>query len=273
MPLELMYITNNPKVAKIAQNAGVDRIWIDMEYKGKEERQAGMNTVKSHHTVEDLKALRPIITTSALMVRVNPIDNNSEKEINDVIDAGAEYVMLPMFKTKAEVEKFIGLVNGRAKTILLIETAEAVENIEEIIKLKGIDEIHIGLNDLHLAYKRKFMFELLSDGTVEKICNIISKKNIPYGFGGIARLGYGTLPAEKVIAEHVRLGSTRAILSRSFCNASETIEDYEELQATFSAEIEKIREYEKYLGSVSIEFLEDNRKSVVKSVQEIVSGL
>ena len=37
--LTLMYITNNPDVALIAQKYGVDRIWIDLEYKGKEERQ------------------------------------------------------------------------------------------------------------------------------------------------------------------------------------------------------------------------------------------
>ena len=31
MALKLMYITNNPKVAKIAEEAGVDRIFVDME--------------------------------------------------------------------------------------------------------------------------------------------------------------------------------------------------------------------------------------------------
>ena len=35
---------------------------------------------------------------------------------------------------------------------------------------------------------------------------------------GIASLGQGLLPSEHVIAEHYRLGSTIAILSRSFCN-------------------------------------------------------
>ena len=31
MPITLMYITNDPTIAAIAQNAGVDRVWIDME--------------------------------------------------------------------------------------------------------------------------------------------------------------------------------------------------------------------------------------------------
>ena len=32
MSLTLMYITNNPAIAEVAQKAGVDRIWIDMGY-------------------------------------------------------------------------------------------------------------------------------------------------------------------------------------------------------------------------------------------------
>lgn len=34
--LKLMYITNNPAIAVIAVNAGVNRIFIDMEVLGKE---------------------------------------------------------------------------------------------------------------------------------------------------------------------------------------------------------------------------------------------
>ena len=47
MSLKLMYITNRTDVAKVAQSCGVDRIFVDMEYIGKEERQGGLDTVKS----------------------------------------------------------------------------------------------------------------------------------------------------------------------------------------------------------------------------------
>ena len=57
MGLTLMYITNNPEVALIAQKYGVQRIWIDLETIGKQERQKNMNTVKSQHTVEDIRTL------------------------------------------------------------------------------------------------------------------------------------------------------------------------------------------------------------------------
>lgn len=272
MPITLMYITNNTSIAAIAQNAGVDRIWIDMEYKGKEVRQSGMNTVKSNHTVEDVKRLRPVLTSSSLQVRINPLDNDSEKEINDVIAAGADYIMLPMFRTKIEVERFISLVGGRAKTILLLETADAAKNLESYVDLPGIDEIHIGLNDLHLDLNKKFMFELLSDGTVDRLASILRKHGVKFGFGGIARLGYGMLPAEYVICEHYRLGSSAAILSRSFAN-SNNITDMDELARVFETEIAKIREFEKTVSELTADKFEENRLETIKFVNKICEGI
>ncbi len=276
MPLNLMYITNNPKVATIAENSGVNRIFIDMEYVGKENRQAGLNTVKSHHTIDDIKNIKSVISSSQLLVRINPIieyEGNcdfSKNEIDSAIDAGADILMLPMIKNVKQIDKFIEIVNGRVKTMLLLETAESNENIKEFLQVDGIDEVHIGLNDMHLAYHKRFMFELLVDGTVERLCEILKNEDIPYGFGGIARLGYGMLPAEKVIMEHYRLGSTKAILSRSFCNASE-ITDMEELNELFQLEINKIRSFEKSLKSCSLNDFELNHLEVCKLVNEIVN--
>lgn len=278
MALSLMYITNNPKVASIAQKAGVDRIWVDMEYIGKEERQAGMNTVKSFHTIDDIKTLRPIVTSSELLARINPIHDatteygSSEQEIEDTINAGADVIMLPMFKTKAEVERFIKAVNGRVKTILLFETAESVENIDEILSVDHIDEVHIGLNDLHLAYNQKFMFQLLCDGTVEKLCKKFKEKGIKYGFGGIARVGFGTLPAEYIIAEHYHLGSTAAILSRGFCDANR-IENPNEVEDIFIEGIKNIRLKEKEVELYTEVQYTENLQVIKTKVKEIVTSI
>lgn len=77
--LKLMYITNDPTVAKIAADAGVDRIFIDMEVLGKAERQGGMDTVQSHHTPEDIAKVRAAIGDQAeIMARVNPMNSNSQ---------------------------------------------------------------------------------------------------------------------------------------------------------------------------------------------------
>lgn len=269
MPLKLMYITNDLTVAKIAEKAGVDRIWIDLEILGKEERQKGLNTVKSHHSVEDIKKIAPELTSSEMLVRVNPWNDTSEAEINQVIEAGAQIVMLPMWKTVTEVESFLQVVSGRCKTSLLLETKEAVSCLDKVLELNGIDEIHIGLNDLHLSYGMDFMFELLADGTVEKLCKKIAATGIPYGFGGIAKIGEGILPADYIVTEHYRLGSTRVILSRSFCNVEE-ISDNAEIEKLFSLHVRKLREFELKLGKLTPMEFQDNLKRISECVKLVV---
>ena len=269
MPLTLMYITNNPEIAAIAQRAGVDRVWVDMEYIGKDLRQGGMDTVQSHHTVEDIRRLRPVVTDALLQVRINPIHENSRDEIEQTIDAGADVIMLPYFKTREEVEKFISFVNGRAKTIILVETAEACENIDDILNVPGIDEVHIGLNDLHLAYGKKFMFELLIDGTVDRLCKKLKERGMRYGFGGIARVGYGMLPAEYIITEHYALGSQMAILSRGFCDANR-VSDPSTIENIFIDGVKNIREKEVEVSKYTAEQFEENHKIVIEKIGEIL---
>lgn len=277
MALTLMYITNNPVTAQIAQKAGVDRIWIDMEYIGKDKRQGGMDTVKNHHTIDDIKKLRPIVTNAELMVRVNPLHTatadycSSENEINQAIEAGADIIILPMFRTADDVKKFVSYVDGRAKVQLLVETAEATANIDSILEVPGIDEVHIGLNDLHLAMHKTFMFELICDDTVSNLCNKIKEKGIKYGFGGIARVGYGMLPAEHIIAEHYHLGSTAAILSRGFCDAN-IVKDPREIESIFIEGVKNIRLKEKEVEKYSEEEYRRNLDLIRHKVGLIVEA-
>ena len=86
-------------------------------------------------------------------------------------------------------------------------------------------------------------FELLTDGTVEALCRKFAEKGIPYGFGGIASLGRGLLPAEYIIKEHYRLGSTSVILSRSFCNINK-VTDMRVLRTLFRDGVGQIRQLE-----------------------------
>lgn len=278
--LNLMYITNDPAVARIAEASGVDRIWVDMEFIGKSARQGGMDTVQLNHTIDDIRTIRAAVTKSEVLVRVNPIHDalpdygDSAWEIPTAIDAGADVVMLPFFKTVDEVKTFIDLVDGRAKTMLLVETPEAVEVIDDILALDGIDEIHIGLNDLSLGYGMKFMFELLADGTVERLCRKFREKGIPYGFGGIAALGKGMLPAENVIREHYRLGSTRAILSRSFCNTS-IVTDLSQIDQVFHSGMADIRALESECAAHAPEdeYFTENQHQVALAVQVIHASI
>lgn len=272
--LNLMYITKRPEIARIAEEVGVDWIFVDMEFIGKDVRQGGLDTVQNHHTVEDVKNVKAAVTKAKVLVRVNPIHEamvdypSSEDEINATIEAGADIVMLPFFKTIAEVERFIRIVDGRAKTCLLVETPEAALLLDDILNVDGIDMIHLGLNDLHLALGMKFMFELLSDGTVDRLASKIKAKGIPFGFGGVATLTGGAMPGSMVIKEHYRLGSSMVIVSRSFCN-TDKITDLEEVRHIFQTGIADIRRLEEEAEKAATYF-SNNRRAVINSVKDII---
>ena len=278
MSLNLMYITNKPAVAQIAEEVGIDWIFLDMEFIGKDSRQGGLDTVQNHHTVEDVKSIRNAIEKAKLLVRVNPIHEalpnypSSKDEIDATIAAGADILMLPFFKTVEEVKTFIKLVDGRAKTLLLVETVEAANLINEILEVPGIDMIHLGLNDMHLELGIKFMFQLLADGTVDKLGGKIKAKGIPFGFGGIATLDGGALPGSMVLKEHVRLGSSMVIVSRSFCN-TDVITDLDEINKIFHTGIKAIRDLEAEVQNKPKEYFEKNHEEVVKAVNEIVKNI
>ena len=107
--------------------------------------------------------------------------------------------------------------------------------------------------------------------TVENLCNKFKRKNIPYGFGGIASLGKGMLPSERVIAEHYRLGSTCAILSRSFCNTN-IITDVDEVRRVFDVDLKAIRAWEEKCESGQVDFI-GNKNQVEKIVKQILESL
>lgn len=267
-----MFITNNVEVALIAENCGVDRIWIDLEKMGKEERQKGMNTVKSNHTIEDVRRLAGVLKKAELMVRIDPWHNGSEEEIERVIAAGAQRIMLPMWRSAEEADAFLRSVGQRVRTTLLLEHKDAVDCVDKVLENPLLDEIHIGLNDLHLSYGLDFMFELLANGTVDKLCKKFADRKIPYGFGGVARLGEGTIPAEKIIMEHYRLGSTRVILSRSFCNVQE-MQSVQEIEKIFVTNIGKMRKFEESVAKMNCEDFARNREEINALILETASRI
>ena len=215
-PLKLMILCNDSDSATDAQAAGVDRIFYDMEFIGKAERQHGRNTVKSDNKLDGIPPIRAVLDKSELLVRTNPIHAYTKMEVDKSIEYGADILMLPMVIDQHDVEQYVSYVNGRAKVCIMIETASALVRLDKIINTPGVDEIFVGLNDLHISMGLTFMFELLSGRIVEYIANKCNSLDMPFGFGGIARIGEGDLPSDFILGEHVRLGSTSVILSRTF---------------------------------------------------------
>jgi 2-keto-3-deoxy-L-rhamnonate aldolase RhmA len=217
--VDLILITADPVRAQLAAEAGVDRVMVDLEMVGKRERQGHLDTLISGHTAADISIVRRSVPDATLVVRTDPWPY-AQPQVAAAIEAGADVLMLPMFTGPDEVNPFVAAVDGRARVLLLLETAEGVRNLQQVLAVPGVDEVHVGLNDLHLQVGSRFMFEPLADGTVERIAQAVHEAGIRFGFGGVGRVGgSGILSPELVLSEHVRLGSTQVILSRDFLGA------------------------------------------------------
>lgn len=215
--MKLIVITNDADHAALAVRAGVTRIMVDLETIGKAERQPEGSLISAHH-VEDISAIRRLLPDAELMVRINPYGAQSATEIDEACTRGADYIMLPMVMHRREMAEVKRLVGSRAKLVPLIEHREALQHCAEILDA-GADEAYLGLNDLHLSLRQHFMFEPLADGLVDKFADHCHARGLAFGFGGVGKIGNGVLPADLVIAEHARMGSTRVIVSRAFDRA------------------------------------------------------
>lgn len=223
--MRLYLITADPAMARMAVGAGVDRIFVDLEIHGKVERQGHKDTVISRHTLDDVRAIREVVDVGQLMVRVNPWHEESSEEIEAAIRAGAEAVMLPMFRHADEVASFSSCVGSRCVKVGLCETSAGLARLDSILVDGGLDEIHFGLNDLHLDMGLDFLFEVLAGGLIDLAAGKSLEHSVSFGFGGVARVGGGDLPARLILGEHERLGSEAVILSRAFTGGVKTLDE------------------------------------------------
>jgi hypothetical protein len=263
--VELIQITNDPAFAQRCDALGGFRLWVDLEREGKAERQAGRNTFISEHALEDIAPVKRVLRQSRLMVRVNPLGPRSAQEVDAVLAEGADCVMLPMFTSGAQLQEFARLLDGRAPLVALLETRGALESVADWAATPGLEEIYVGLNDLHLSLGLRFMFEPLANGDVERVARIAQHHGRRFGFGGIARLDEGLLPGRDVLAEHLRLGSEAVILSRTFHR-----EDADEV---FEREIAALRDHEARLRLRSADQVQRDAERIAANIRAIAAGL
>ena len=266
--LKLMILAADPQSAIDAQNAGVDRVFYDLEYIGKESRQHGRNTVKSMNSIDDIPAVRKVLDKTELLVRTNPIHAYTKMEVDKAIEYGADVLMLPMVMDQHDVEQYVSYVNGRCKVCIMIETAAAMARLDKILAVPGVDELFIGLNDLHISMGLTFMFEFLSNGLLEYIADKCNKAGMPFGFGGIARIGEGDLPSDNILGEHVRLGSTSVILSRTFKGVVGV--DKNARPIDLGKEVQKVRDRVAEIAQWNEEQHVENRKKIAEAVDKVI---
>jgi hypothetical protein len=217
-PFDLCLITKDPVLSGVAWQAGVERVFVDLETIGKAERQRGQGLFLTDATLDDLSRVRAAFHGTGVLVRVNPLHDGTAAELDEVLERGGDVIMLPMARRIDDVAAFVALVDGRARTSLLLETKDMLEAIEQVAGLDGLDEIHVGLNDLRLSLGGDNLFSAIVDGHIARVATACAETNVRFGFGGVTRPTEDGLPIppDCIIAELVRHGARMALLGRSF---------------------------------------------------------
>lgn len=272
MTLRLIMVAATPDIARLAHAAGVDTLFVDLEHIGKQARQGHMPSWKSRQTMADVSLIRAAVPQARLLVRVNPPGPQLAAEVDEAIRRGADAVMLPMFRTRADLARFVDHVAARAICVPLFETAAALGLLPEVAGEGWLEDLHIGLNDLHLDLGQRFVFEPLADGKLEEACAALRASLVRFGIGGIARAGEGMVPPELLLGEHVRLGSSAAILSQTFHRNAKSGAELEE-GFDFAAEVGRLRQIYGAFADTSPEDLKKNQMLVRGRVGDVLMAM
>ena len=176
----------NAHTAETMANLGFDWLCVDLQH--------GMLSY------EDLKYMLPAISTTDTIPIVR-VPWNEPYEIMKALDAGAYGVIVPMGNNRAEAEQAVsacryppdGLrsfgpvrgamyggrgyaeeANSQLACIAMIETAEGLENLDEIATTPGLDAIYIGPSDLSYALGLKPVGQFEEQVHIDAVAKILA---------------------------------------------------------------------------------------------------
>ncbi len=215
----LTLVTDDPDLAAEADAAGVERIGIDIERLGKAGRQADHPQARiSDHVLEDLARLGPVLRRARLFCRLDPPHAGTGEQVERALGEGARVLMLPYFADAADAARFVERVDGRAETVVLVETAAAAWRIELLALLDGLDEVMVGLNDLSWNMRIGNRFSLLASPLIQAMSAAVRGAGKRFSVGGLGRWDDTSLesPPDLIYAQYPRLQAQGAWLARSF---------------------------------------------------------
>ena len=152
-----------------------------------------------------LNMLRAISTSS--IVPLARVGWNRPEKIMKLLDAGAMGIICPLVNSKKECESFIEackyppfgnrsigptrakllhgdkylkMANEKVLTMAMIETLEAVDNLDDILDVPGLDGIFVGTGDLKQSITAKNPSEngpQILDTILNNIVDLVQKKN------------------------------------------------------------------------------------------------
>lgn len=185
----------NSWTAEVMANAGWDCVTVDMQH--------GLHSIETA-----IQMMQAISTTETVpLARANW---NNPGEIMRLLDGGAYGIICPMINTEKECESFVGAckypplgyrsfgptrarvyagmdygdhANDEILTLAMVETCQAIENIEGICSVQGLDGIFIGSGDLKLSIKANAKNDIneLFDQAVDTVLKECQRRNLVAG--------------------------------------------------------------------------------------------
>ncbi len=183
--------------SEILGSLGYDFIWIDSEH-----AENSFTSLRNHITAVNAGG-------TAAIVRVQMNDYNYVKR---VLEIGPQGIIFPMVNTPEEartvasyvayppkgirgfgplravrwglddVNEYIDTVDSALSCFVQIETAEAVENLDEIVRVEGIDGFIFGPCDLSGSIgELNRVFDEKTQYYIKKAIGILKKHNKPIG--------------------------------------------------------------------------------------------
>ncbi len=211
--LTCVLFETNPAAIAAARAAGISDIIVDWECRDKQGRQSGYDTEINCNTPADLNAVAALPGTTA-WCRINAPGAQTRAEIEMAIAAGVSVILLPMVTSPAQVEAFLGQINGRCRAGILVETPQACRLAKQIASFP-LDVVYVGLNDLMIGLGRRSIFSAMVSGLVEEVRAHFAAPL--FGCGGLTVLDGGQpLPCRLLLQEISRLGCNLVFLRRSY---------------------------------------------------------
>ncbi len=213
MTPELLLFTTNPAFARECLAAGIDAPMVDWETKGKHERQFRRDTEINSDGPADIQRLRNV-PSARVACRINAFGPWTPDEVEIAVASGATDLFLPMVSRVAEVDRFLGMIGGRARAGILIETLPACLQAPALARFQ-LDAVYLGLNDLAIDRGSSSIFAPLCDGLALQVRQHFAQTR--FGVGGLTLVDRGhPIPCRLLMAELQRLHCDFTFLRRSF---------------------------------------------------------
>ncbi|MFP5318983.1 MAG: aldolase/citrate lyase family protein [Acidimicrobiia bacterium] len=200
--------------------AGATGVVVDWERRGKRRRQAGADTQINADTPTDLAAVRAAVGDGGLVLcRVNGWGPWTAREIDLALDLGADEILLPMVRDAADVDAALAVVGGRGpgRLGILVETVDALRDVESLLAGRPLARVYLGLNDLRIDRRARCLFTPLVDGTADRVAAAARAAGVPFGVAGLTvPEGGKPVPCRLLNAALARVGASFTFLRRSF---------------------------------------------------------